>query len=95
MKEVELYKMLPVSIDTRQGYGSTVIPGEGAASVTAGHNAVVMDKEGDVIDPANYTMQYVLDGYGAEGVSLDAVSGLLTIAEDVYKRQRQRCHVRT
>ena len=82
VKEVELYKMLPVSIDTRQGYGSTVIPGEGAASVTAGHNAVVMDKEGDVIDPANYTMQYVLDGYGAEGVSLDAVSGLLTIADN-------------
>ena len=50
--------------------------------MTAGHNAVVMDKEGDVIDPANYTMQYVLDGYGAEGVSLDAVSGLLRIADN-------------
>lgn len=82
VKEVELYKMLPVSIDPRQGYGSTVIPGEGAASVTAGHNAVVMDKDGDEIAPANYTMQYGLDGYGAEGISLDTVSGQLTISDN-------------
>lgn len=79
LKEIELYKMTPYVIEFAKGYGTVVIPAEGGESITVKHDAVVADKHGDAVDSSNCTVTYELQGYGAEGLSLNGEDGTITV----------------
>lgn len=72
----------PAELSYTNGYGTVTIPAEGAEAIVISNDVSAKNSDGDVIDSADYTLSYVLNGGNAiNGVTIDSATGAVTVTD--------------